>query len=173
MRNMRQKTAACLLALSLLVSGAAVVRQAQAYLTSRAGTSGYVTLDLTDTWTRLEDQVANWQKKIAVTNTGDADCEVRVKMFVGSKYAPYITYSSNSARWSLKSDGYWYYDGILEPGDTTAELLAGIDREAFSRDFKPGETDDFNIIAVHEYARVQYDDSGNGFVDWNEKVVID
>lgn len=166
------KICAALLAAAIIATGAAGLERASAYLTSHAETSGYVSLDLDDTYTRLDDQVANWEKKVSIANTGDADCEVRAKFFVAAKYAGYIKYSSDSARWTLDSDGYWYYDGILEPGDATAALNAKLDREAFSRDFKPGETEDFNVIVVHEYARVQYDDSGNGFVDWNEKVVI-
>lgn len=164
---------AALLALSIAAAGAAGLDKASAYLTSHAETSGYVSLDLEDTYTRLEDNVANWEKKVSIVNTGDADCEVRAKFFVAAKYAKYIKYSSDSARWTLDADGYWYYDGVLEPGDATAVLSAKLDREAFSRDFKAGDTEDFNVIVVHEYARVQYDDSGNGFVDWNEKVVIE
>lgn len=163
---------AILLAAAVMFAGSAGLKHASAYLTSHAATAGYVRLDLDDTYTRLDDDVANWEKKVSIKNTGDADCEVRAKFFVAAKYADYIKYSSDSARWSLNSDGYWYYDGRLSPGDSTAILKASLDREAFNRDFKQGEVDDFNIIVVHEYARVQYDDSGNGFVDWNEKVEI-
>lgn len=168
----RNKLCGFLCAGALMLTAAANIAPVSSYLTSHAATTGYVSLDLTDTKTQLGDQVANWEKKIAIKNTGEGDCKVRAKIFVAEKYKDYIKYSSDSTRWALNGDGYWYYDAVLKPGENTALLTAKLDKDAFSKDFQPGESDDFNIIVVHEYARVQYDDSGNGFVDWNEKIEI-
>ena len=166
--------AALLLAAAILFGGCISLRQASAYLTSHAGTMGYVTLDLDDTTTRLEDDVANWEKHVAITNTGDGACQVRVKFFIADKYKDYIAYSSTSALWSYNSaDGYWYFDKTLQPGEKTAVLNAKLDSEKFSKDFDMDGSVDFNIIVVHEYARVQYNSDGSEFVDWAEKVIAD
>ena len=160
----------CMAALLLFSAGAAGLGQASAYLTSHARTYGYAALDLNGTRTDLEDDVANWEKHVSIRNTGEGDCQVRAKFFVASKYAGYITYSSSDPKWSLNSDGYWYYDGILKPGQATPELLAKLDSAKFSHDFTKDGSEDFNVIVVHEYARVRYDAAGQAQVDWNEKV---
>lgn len=167
--------AALLLAAVFMLGGMFMgVKQASAYLTSHARTAGYATLDLDDTTTRLEDDVANWEKHVAITNTGDGACQVRARFFVAEKYKDYITYSSTSPLWSYNAaDGYWYFDKTLQPGEKTAVLNAKLDSEKFSQDFDREGSMDFNIIVVHEYARVQYDNSGNEFVDWAEKVIAD
>lgn len=150
------------------------VRQASAYLTSHAKTTGYATLDLDDTTTRLDDEVANWEKQVAIANTGEGACQVRAKFFVADKYADYITYASTSPLWTYNAaDGYWYFDRTLEPGEKTAVLTAKLDSAKFSAAFDQEGSLDFNVIVVHEYARVQYDTSGGEFVDWSEKVIAD
>ena len=165
--------AACLCALLAFTAILTGVPRAHAYLTSHARTQGYVSISLDGSRTRLEDSVADWEKKVAITNTGESACRVRVRFFVGQKYADYITYRSDSDRWSLSSDGYWYYDADLAPGASTPELLAALDREKFSKDFTEAGSEDFSVIVVHEYARIQYDNEGKPFVDWDEKIVPD
>lgn len=168
----RRMLAACVAALLLFSAGVLCLGRASAYLTSHARTYGYASLNLNNTRTDLYDDVANWEKHVAIKNTGDGDCQVRVKFFVAAKYAGYITYHSDDAGWSQNSDGYWYYDGILKPGESTPELLATLDSQKFSHDFTVDGSEDFNVIVVHEYARVQYDAAGQGHVDWNEKVDV-
>lgn len=161
------------LAMTVLFGMSVGVREATAYLTSRAATSGYVALNLTDTWTDLDEEVANWEKRITIMNDGEGACKIRVKLFVAQKYEPYVTYASDNAGWTLESDGYWYYSEVLEPGEKAPVLLAKIDSAKFSQSFIEAGTEDFNIIVVHEYARVQYDNLGRAFVDWNEKAIAD
>ena len=60
---------AILLAAAVMFAGSAGLKHASAYLTSHAATSGYVRLDLDDTYTRLDDDVANWEKKVSIKNT--------------------------------------------------------------------------------------------------------
>lgn len=141
--------------------------RAGAYLTSRAGTSGYVYLDAGTPRTDLDDYVANWEKRISMTNTGTADCRVRARVLVPEKYAGYVTYSGTD--WTLSDDGYWYYGKDLAPGAATSVLTAKLDQAKFSADFTEEGALDFSVIVVHEYARVQDGET----VDWNEKVVID
>lgn len=169
MANSR-RYAAALLALAIMAStfAATGLGRAYAYLTSRAETSGYAYLDTGTPRTSLGDEVANWEKKVTVTNTGTSDCRVRAKILVPEKYLDYISYTQTGSGWRLDADGYWYYDKDLAPGASTTVLSAKIDSERFTKDFTKDGALDFNVVVVHEYARVQ----ANGTVDWSETVTL-
>ena len=82
---------------------------------------------------------------VSVTNTGDVPAFIRVKVvinwtdsdgyetwFAGSgDYGVNTTLASplnwtNAKGTSVINDGYWYYNGIVQPGENTDELIASI-----------------------------------------------
>lgn len=153
--------------LTLLLAAGARVPDALAYFTSYASAEGKVQVGLTFSETETGDDVSDWTKHISVTNTGTVPCYVRVKVLVCEKYGKYVSYSSRSeGSWSQKEDGYWYYGYILNPGETSSELLALLDRTALGQDTENGQELEFNVIVVQEHTTVLYDGQGNPYADW-------
>lgn len=153
--------------LALALAAGARVPDALAYFTSYASAEGKVRVGLAFSETETGDDVSDWTKHISVTNTGTVPCYVRVKVLVSEKYGKYVSYSSRSeGSWSQKEDGYWYYGYILNPGETSSELLALLDRTALGQDTENGQELEFNVIVVQEHTAVLYDSQGNPYADW-------
>jgi len=132
--------AAALLA-CLMVGGATL-----ALLTSASGTMTN-SFSVSEISTIIEEEIDdNMGKKPTVKNTGSADCLVRVKVTVNPSDILYdktsnptgkisLDYNteeelnsneakdSNGTSWKLGDDGYWYYQGVLEAGQTTDTAL--------------------------------------------------
>ena len=92
--------------------------------------------------TEVTEVADNKHKDITVENQDDADMIVRVQVF-GEKleYVP-------GEGWTDGKDGFWYYDSILKPGESTSTLTVNI----------PQDIDhDFDVVVVHESSRVVYD----------------
>ncbi|MDR0530540.1 MAG: Cna B-type domain-containing protein [Oscillospiraceae bacterium] len=70
---------------------------------------------------------ATVSKIVNVKNTGQADCLVRVSLAPawrdGSLSADNIRLHVNTRYWQLEPDGYYYYKGVLAPGESTLEPL--------------------------------------------------
>lgn len=71
-------------------------------------------------------------KIVRVKNTGTAPAHVRVKVStvvtladstVDAEGAQYVSYEVNTADWTEKEDGYYYYNTSLAAGDTTEPLF--------------------------------------------------
>ena len=68
-----------------------------------------------------------------------------------------------------------FYNSILEPGETTPELLI---KYTFPED-KDSDPDidtrpeEINIVVVHECTPVLYDEEGNPYADWVNVVILD
>lgn len=72
-------------------------------------------------------------KKIAVKNDGPNASFVRVRLEGSSsdvgKYADYVFNGKtgyNTDAWEKGEDGYYYYKGMLKPGETTSILIDGV-----------------------------------------------
>jgi hypothetical protein len=112
----------------------------------------------------VEETVVNWVKYITITNEGDGQSVyVRATAFAGSQYL--LTYSDGSGSWTPGSDGYYYYQDILAPGESSEQLLVRIDNI-------PEDAVDFNVVVVYESTPVLYDADGNPYADWDQKVVL-
>ena len=93
-----------------------------------------------------------------------------MKVLVSEKYGKYVSYSfQREGSWTLEEDGYWYYDAVLNPGESTEELLALLDRISLNQDTENGEQQEFNVIVVQEETRALYDGDGNPYADWTMK----
>ena len=129
----------------LLVAAAVGVKPALAYFSDYQRAKGTAEVDLA--WsTTLEETPKDDSKTIRVTNTGDTKVIVRVSVFAGD----FVTVEG-SGDW-IEEDGWWYYDSILPPGATTEELRAVWDT-------KDAPDYDFEVVVVHESARVVYEDN--------------
>lgn len=96
-------------------------------------------IDIIENYTPPEEGVSpgvDITKEVKVKNIGDSDCLVRVKLDkllghkVGDSFVKsedldinYIVLKTNDKNWELSEDGYYYYKGILNPGEETPEPL--------------------------------------------------
>ena len=123
--------------------------------------SGGLKIKLGNTTIIPDEEVVNMEKRIAVTNTGDMDCFVRVKVFAGNKYQPGLKFTPDAeGTWSQGDDGYYYCSQIIPAGETSNTFNVKID--------DMDSEDDFNIIVVQECTAVLYDENGKALsADWN------
>lgn len=151
-----------LLALTIALILATSLNSALAYFTTYATARGGKVIELGGT--HIEEGFSNWTQRVVITNDADGQpVYVRAKAFAGSQYV--LQYNDDSDRWSQSesSDGYWYYDRILDPGESTTELRIHIDGVPE----KAVEGDSFNVVVIYETTPVQYDDNGNPSSDWS------
>lgn len=153
-RQIKKRTV-CLAAAAFALLGTAGLGQAMGYFTTYVTAAGGYPVEL-GYETEIEENVTDMTKHIVISNTGETDCYVRVKVFSGSQFE--IDFSS-AGGWSLGEDGYWYYQEILPVGEDTSELLAAI---TVPEDYK----DTFNIVVVQECTPVLYDQAGQPYADW-------
>lgn len=151
-----------LAAAAIVLVGSASVHEAMAYFTTYVTAKGgyQITVDSDST---IEEEVKDMTKHITISNTGDSDCYVRVKLFSGSNVK--ISYSgatdaSGKAYWSKGDDDYWYYKDIVPAGGKTEQLLAKI---TLPQDY----TDDFDVIVIQECTPVLYNSDGSPYADWD------
>ena len=150
-----------LAAAAIVLAGGIQVQDILAYFTTHVGAQGGYEVQIEGGSSVIEEEVKNMTKYISLTNNGDCDCYVRVKVFSGSHVD--ISYSG-STKWSQsKSDGYWYYSDILPAGSKTQTLEAKIN---VPKEF----TDSFDVIVVQECTPVLYKTDGSPYADWERQV---
>ena len=157
-----KKTRVLLVTAAAVLTLAAGAQTALAYFTTYATAKGGYTIRLGET-TAIEENFANWTKKIQVSNTGSLPCYVRVKAFCGSKYT--LTFTGDG--WTQGADGYWYYNAIVPAGGASGELDIAIGNTPV------GEADAFNVVVVQEAAAVCYNADGSAYADWGETLSSD
>lgn len=160
--RMLKKTRVLLVTAAAVLALAAGAQSALAYFTTYATAKGGYTIRLGEK-TSLEEQFADWTKKITVANTGSQPCYVRVKAFCGSQYT--LTFAGDG--WTEGTDGYWYYNAVVPAGEKSGELDIAIGSTPV------GEAADFNVIVVQEAAAVRYRADGTPYADWNETLSSD
>lgn len=144
-----------LTAAAVVLAGGISLQGAMAYFTTNVSAQGGVAVELGHT-TEIVEKFESWTKDIKITNTGDVDCYVRVKVLAGSQF----TLEIGGEDWSRNEDGYWYYSDPVAPHQSTGSLLAKIQI--------PKElSQDFNVAVVQECTPVLYDEAGKPYADWN------
>lgn len=129
-----------------------------AYFTDNESAKGQAEINLS--WsTHLKEEVKENNKHVVVENTGKTDAMVRVAVFAGD----FATVTDEDDKWQ-KRDGWYYYKEILKPGETTSELFVEVKA-------KDAAQADFNIMVVHESARVVYIDNSTPYAPEGWKVV--
>lgn len=149
MRRKGKKTYIAILAvvLTLLASTGVTL----AYFSDYETAMGEVTLHLNGE-TQITEEVTDTQKVIRVVNTGQAgDASVVVRVAV---YGPdQMKVTAEDSHWQEK-DGYYYYDRILAPGETTSALTADVTGIPTTADMAA-----FDIVVTHESAIAAYDEN--------------
>ena len=81
----RTKRTICTAAAALALVAAASAGSAKAYFTTFATAKGGHQITV-GTKSQITEQFSDWTKHIELSNTGTAECYVRVKVFAGSAY---------------------------------------------------------------------------------------
>ena len=140
---MNKKSILIVLAVLLVFIAAAPIQESFAYFTAHDEALGEAVVDLT--WsTDLKEEIKDNEKHITILNTGKTPVIARVRVFA----AEYANTTAGS-EWISNADGWWYYSEILQPGQSTSELLVSIVGDP---------SYDFEIVVVHESSRVVYED---------------
>ena len=161
MKKSKMKTI-CLSVAALVLVMSVMIGTAMAYFTTYATAKGGVTLDLGFTETETEEEVINGKKQIVLKNTGDYDCYVRLKALTGDAHKAGIAYSEpdGASLWTPGADGYYYYNGIVEAGESTTRIDVSF--------VLPQENQtNFNVIIIQECTPVLYDENGDTYADWS------
>lgn len=158
-RFMKNKTV-WLTAAAVIMAGSMTIHGALAYFTANASAQGGHPISL-GAKTEITEDFSDWTKHIVIANTGENDCYVRVKVFSGSQFE--VEFSGEDGAWSQGDDEYWYYSSIVPAGGSTSELLATIN-------VPEGFEEDFNVVVVQECTPVQFDQEGNAYADWTQKI---
>ncbi len=154
MQGLWKKAAMPVLAAVMVLSAAAV--PAESYFTTYVTAQGGYTLQLHDVEIIPHEQVQTNVKNISVENTGNIDCYVRARAVSGGE----VPVSYAGAGWFDGGDGYWYYDGVVEPGATSGVLQATITLPMGTEEKPIPEGTTVNVVVVTEGAKVFKDDEG-------------
>lgn len=154
MKNKKVLIISIIMILILIMSGTVY-----AYFTTYAEASGNVTFIFNDTEIAVTSKLENG--KLNIENIGDEDTFVRAKVLIPD----YAKVSSNSANWTLKIDGYWYYDKVLETGNKSTTLQLNIT-------INDRETREFNAVTNAEAIRVCYNEDGSTYANWQSAYEI-
>ena len=110
----------------------------------------------------MRGEFPNWTKRITIPSAEDSEpVFIRVKAFCGSKYT--LTYTDADGRWSLGSDGYYYYSAPVEGGASTSELQIHINNVPST--VTDGES--FNVVVIYESTPVRFREDGSAYADWS------
>jgi predicted ribosomally synthesized peptide with SipW-like signal peptide len=157
--------AVCALALAAGLS----VKPAMAYFTDYTTAGGTVKISIADPSTDLTESVSDFTKRITITNTGEADCFIRVVAIAPEGYRLEMENDSEGG-WSHDSDGYYYYNKPVAPGGETTVLNIRISGYEQITSQTPGQEvlpSDFNVIILQESTKVLYDKDGSAYpADW-------
>ena len=154
-----------------LVAGVSI-HAALAYFTTYCMAEGGLPIEYgTRTVITEEPQVVEGKKVVSIKNSADSKeaIYVRVRAFAGEEFQP-LHYSGEG--WTDGNDGFWYYDGILEPGqDTDAhKLTIQVDGLLTTDGYAAG--DKIEVPVIYESMPVQYDENWNQLTalqaNWNK-----
>lgn len=160
MKKQWNKKNLCLAAAALTLAAGVSVGSTMAYFTTYTTASGGAKLQLGTPAIVPDEEVVGMAKRIAVENTGDMDCFVRVKVFAGEKYQSGLVFvPDEEGTWSQGDDGYYYCSQIIPAGGKSNTFTVKIDAM--------DSEDDFNVIVVQECTAVLYDKDGNPYADWD------
>ena len=140
--------------LAVLLVLCSSIGTAVAYFTTYATARGGYVLRLGEE-TEIQEEFSDWTKHVVVTSGKDSSpVFVRVKAFSGKKYPLVISGSG----WTAGSDGYWYYNSVLEGGSATSQLDIQI-KDVPTKEAKSG--DEVNVAVVYECVLAVYKADGS------------
>lgn len=163
MKNRKYYPGVLALAAAFTVASAGI-GTAWSYFTTFAEAAGGYTIRLGDR-TEITEDFTDWTKHVVITNEDSSEpVYIRVRAFCGSQYK--LLYSGEG--WTQGSDGYYYYNEIVNGGASTAKLDVRI--EDIPDD--PEVTARFNVVVIYESTPVRYHEDGTPYsaaeTDWSE-----
>lgn len=94
-------------------------------------------------------------KKVIVKNTGTTDCGVRVLVSFSDSAMEALTETDiNWDSWEDRGDGYYYYKGVLEPGQLSEPVFTTITVKA---DAQESQIKDFQVMVYGESKNAEGD----------------
>ena len=121
------------------------VKNSGAWFSDYKELSGDASLKLSHLTKITEEIDKDSNKTVKITNIGETDVVVRVKLFGGSYVE--ITAGDN---WKLSDDGWYYYEKVLTPKEVSTEIFANINKES-APDY------DFDVVVIMESERAIYE----------------
>ncbi len=159
-----KKSAILLAVVAAVLVMAANLPLAWGYFSTYTEAKGGVPLLPWENETEIREEMYDWQKHVVISNAEDSGpVYVRAKAFGGDEYG--LTYETGDS-WTLGDDGFCYYNAILQPGEETPELLVTI----HNLPEDPEKDQQFNVVVVYESTPVSYDEAGNPFANWDERL---
>jgi hypothetical protein len=126
----------------------------QAYYGQKIIASGKVQVLFGMPQATIEKREESNTQYFKVTNTGNSECFVRIKVFgIGLEDSMIIL----DGNWERKDDGYIYYKNPLNPGNSTTEISIN---------------KNLTIICIGEYCNALYSESGNAECNWDYTLEI-
>lgn len=131
-------------ALSCLVAFTGI-KTSGAWFSDYKELSGDASVKLSHLTKITEDIDNDSNKHIKITNIGETDVVVRVKLFGGS----YVNISAGE-NWISSDDGWYYYSKVLTPKEVSTEIKAEINKSE-APDY------DFDVVVILEAERAIYE----------------
>ena len=165
----RRRTA-LLTALALVLLFGSTLKDSLAYFTTYTTARGGWPVTFGPD-TEIEEEVDDLTKKIQIKNTGDSDCFVRVRAYFGDMVTlskvEELDAKDGVTHW-YEDGGWWYYDQVLKPGETTGKLAMTF---APTKDLNVDLVlDTFYVVVVQESAPVLYRQNADGsytpYAEW-------
>lgn len=156
---MKRKWLYLIAALAITLSITAV-KPAMAYFTDTMTAEGIIPIKITDGKTKIKETVSEMTKHVVISNTGDYDVFVRVKVIAPDSCDIIETLNEG---WSKGEGDYFYYSDPIAPGGETAtELELKIVNHS---------EQDFNVVVVQEAVKAIYNSDGSAKPsDWNATI---
>ncbi len=150
-----------ILKLAIIVLTVSVISGVSAYLVvnrtaDNQMTIGYVKTEIIEDYQPPKElnPGATFIKKVQVKNTGANACYVRVLVtFSTSEMESLCDVDYNTTDWEKKEDGYWYYQGVLDSGETTNPLFNTV---VVKDSAKQNQMQDFDINIYHESSNTPF-----------------
>ena len=164
MKSMNRKSFIALLAAALLLIS--TVGVAVAYFSALDQAAGDAQLALTGK-TEIHEGDSKTEKDVTIRNVGETEVVVRVKAFGPSQ----MVLTIDESKWVLGDDDYYYYKGILkpgengQPGDETAAKTFNAKLVVTDKE-KAELGDQFTITVVQECSVVIDKDAGTNTAGW-------
>ena len=155
-----------------------------AYFTTYAIAKGGPWLRIGPTRNKIKDEYTAGRKSVSVQNVGEYDCYARVVVLApewllpfparqGEKdsgnylyvYDPNAQSGASDVLWRFGGDGYWYYDKILKPGESTPTLMVETSWLLMTKELEE-QMKTCDVVIVDEFTMVRYDENGNPWADW-------
>lgn len=163
----------------VLICGVSI-KSAIAYFTTYCMAEGGLPIEF-GTWTTIteEPDVVSGKKVVSISNDAKSKqaIYVRVTAFAGAKFNP-LSYDGGDA-WTSAADTvtgitWWYYNGVLQPGENTDSTKLTIESPQLLTTEGFNEGDKIEIAVVYESMPVQVDANGNQLTalqaDWSKVV---